>query len=65
MLGSDEAYMLAANATRSSEWQQRHLAALALGAIGRADSQDRLEPLLRDPELDVRVAAATAILLLR
>jgi len=65
MLGSDEAYMLAANATRSGEWQQRHLAALALGSIGRADSQDLLEPLLRDPELDVRVAAATAILLLR
>lgn len=65
MLGSDEAYMVAAAAVSSPDWQQRHLAALALAAIGRADSQDLLAPLLKDAEPDVRVAAATAILQLR
>jgi len=65
MLGSDEAYTLAANTTRSAEWRQRHLAAMALGAIGRPDAQDLLAPLLKDPEGDVRLAAAAAILQLR
>jgi len=65
MLGSDEAYSLASNGTKSVEPHQRYLAALALGAIGRTDAQDLLAPLLNDAETDVRLAAATAILSLR
>ena len=65
MIGSDEAYVLARDTTRSSDARQRYLAALALGAIARTDSQDTLAPLLKDSDPDVRVAAATAILELR
>ncbi|HEX2971518.1 MAG TPA: HEAT repeat domain-containing protein [Tepidisphaeraceae bacterium] len=65
LLGSDEAYAKAVEATRSTDIRQRYLAALALGAIARADAQDVLEPMLNDAEADVRVAAAAAILELR
>jgi HEAT repeat protein len=65
LLGSDEAYDRVAEATRSTDVRQRYLAALALGAIARADAQDVLEPMLNDAEADVRVAAAAAILELR
>ena len=37
----------------------------ALGAIGRADAQETLATLLKDPDPDVRLAAASAILQLR
>lgn len=62
MLGSDEAFQVAMNQARSAEMRQRYLAALALGAIGRADAQDTLAALLKDANPDVRVASATAIL---
>ena len=62
MLGSDEGYVVAQNACKATDARQRYLAALALGAIARPDAQDDLAPLLKDPEPDVRVAAATAIL---
>lgn len=62
MLGSDEGYTQAINATRSADARQRSLAALALGAIGRADAQESLSPMLKDEDEDVRLTAATAIL---
>lgn len=64
-LGFDDGYAIAIQAARSSESRQRALAALALGAIGRADAQDTLAALLRDPDPDVRVAAAAALLQVR
>jgi HEAT repeat protein len=45
--------------------RRRAMAALALGEIGRTDAQPQLEKLLRDPDANVRLAAATAILQLR
>jgi HEAT repeat protein len=65
LLGSDEAYVLARDTTRSPDVRQRYLSALALGAIARSDSQETLAPLLKDADPDVRVAAAAAILELR
>lgn len=62
MLGSDAGYKIAQDAAASKDPQQRFLAALALGAIGRADAQDELRKLLAAPEPNVRLAAATAIL---
>ena len=41
------------------------LAALAFGAIGRTDAQDELAQLLRDKDHDVRLAAATSLLMMR
>jgi HEAT repeat protein len=64
-LGLDDGYTIAIKAAESSEPRQRALAALALGAIGRADAQGTLARLLKDPNPDVRVAAASAILQLR
>jgi HEAT repeat protein len=64
-LGMDDGYAIAIKAARGSEWRQRSLAALALGAIGRADAQPTLAALLKDPNPDVRVAAAAALLQLR
>ena len=61
-LGSDEGYGVATKALENEDPRQRHLAALALGAIGRLDSQSSLAPLLDDKQDDVRLAAATAIL---
>jgi HEAT repeat protein len=65
LLGSDEAFVLARDTTHSPDVRQRYLAALALGAIARPDSQEILAPLLKDADPDVRVAAAAAILELR
>lgn len=65
MLGSDEAYVLAIDGCRSEKPEQRYLAALALGAIGRADAQEALAPLLKDVNADVRLAASTAMLQLQ
>lgn len=62
MLGSDEGYKVAQDNATSGDPQQRFLAALALGAIGRADAQDELRKLLADREPNVRLAAASAIL---
>ena len=62
MLGSDEFYNLALDNARSAEARQRYLAAMALGAIGRWESASTLAPLLKDPDDDVRLAAAAAIL---
>ena len=63
-LGSDEGYgvAVAVAASRSADARQKALAALALGAIGRTDAQPHLEPLLRDPNPNVRLAAATGVL---
>lgn len=65
MLGSDEGFNLAVTNTQSHETRQRYLAALALGAIGRADARNSLTPLLKDPDQDVRIAASAALLQLR
>jgi HEAT repeat protein len=65
MLGADDAYALAVKTTKSDEPRQRYLAALALGAIGRADSQGALAAMLNDADKDVRVAAAAGILQLK
>jgi HEAT repeat protein len=62
MLGSDEGYKIAADATASKDPQQRFLAAVALGAIGRPDAQDALRRLLSDPVPNVQLAAASAVL---
>jgi HEAT repeat protein len=62
MLGSDEGYKIAADATKSQDPQQRFLAAVALGAIGRTDAQDELKRLLADPVPNVQLAAASAVL---
>lgn len=62
MLGSDEGYKIAQDAAHSRDPQQRFLAALALGAIGRSDAQDDLRRLLADPEPNVQLAAASAVL---
>jgi hypothetical protein len=36
-----------------------------MGAIGRTDAQPTLAQLMRDPDQDVRIAAATALLQLK
>ena len=64
-LGSDAGYGVALKGMKSRDPRQRMLAALAFGAIGRTDAQDELAQLLRDPEHDVRIAAATSLLQLR
>jgi HEAT repeat protein len=65
MLGSDDGYGVALKGARSGDPRQRMLAALAMGAIGRPDSQSSLSVLLRDTNQDVRISAATAILQLK
>jgi HEAT repeat protein len=65
MLGFDDGYAIAIKGARGNEWRQRSLAALALGAIGRADAQETLATLLRDANPAVRVAAAAALLQVR
>lgn len=69
MLGSDDGYGVALKGAKSTDPirgpRQRLLAALAFGAIGRPDAQPVLAGLLRDPDQDVRIAAATAILQLK
>lgn len=65
MLDSDEGYGVALLGAASDDFRRRQLAALALGAIGRADAQDVLRKLLADTNADVRLAAAAAILELK
>ncbi len=62
LLRSDEGYAVSQKGAASKDPQLRMLAALAFGAIGRADSQDILRKLLSDADPAVRIAAATAIL---
>ena len=62
LLGSDAGVGVAERGTRSSDPMQRSLAALALGDIGRADSQRILAKLLDDDQPEVRLAAAGALL---
>jgi HEAT repeat protein len=64
-LGSDEGYGVALRGAKSKDEKQRLLAALAFGAIGRPDAQDELATLLRDPDANVRLAAASAMLQLK
>jgi HEAT repeat protein len=61
MLGSDEGYAIAMKGVSSVDPSQRIEAALALGAIGRSDSQGALRKLLGDSNANVRIAAAEAI----
>ena len=65
MLGSDQGYGVALKGIKSTDARQRMLACLAMGAIGRSDSQQPLSLLLHDPDADVRIAAATALLQLK
>jgi HEAT repeat protein len=63
MLGSSKGLRPARDLTRNSSPRLRSLAALALGAIGNREiGIPALEPLLSDPDADVRVSAAQAIL---
>ncbi len=64
-LGSDEGYGVALNYARSRDPRQRAMAAWALGDIGRADAQETLGKLLADEDPNVRLAAATAVLVLK
>jgi HEAT repeat protein len=65
MIGSDEGYGVALKGVKSADPRQKALGALALGQIGRADAQDILGPMLKDPNAPVRLAAATALLQLK
>jgi HEAT repeat protein len=65
MLGSDDGYGVAVDAARNVDKRKRSLAALALGAIGRSDAQPALANLMKDPDADVCLSAATAILQLK
>ena len=65
MLGSDAGYGVALKGVQSRDPRQRMLAALAFGAIGRTDAQEQLGKLLKDPDADVRIGAATALLQMR
>lgn len=65
MLGSDAGYTVAMDGAKSIDPRLKSMGALALGAIGRADSQPTLATLLKDPSQPVRIAAATAILQLK
>lgn len=65
MLGSDEGYGTALAGLSSSDSRHRQLAVMALGSIGRMDSQRQLRPLLSDDDPEVRLAAAGAILQLK
>lgn len=62
MLGSDAGYGWAVRAVDHQESRMRLLAALAFGAIGRADAQPYLQTLMKDSDPHVRLAAAEAIL---
>src|SRR5690606_18153612 len=63
-LGSDRGYAVAAGRLDDRDARRRAMAALALGEIGRLDAQPLIEPLLSDANPDVRLAAATATLML-
>jgi HEAT repeat protein len=62
MLGSDSGYGVALNGAKNVDPRQRLLAAMAFGAIGRADAQPELAKLLADDNADTRLAAAGALL---
>jgi HEAT repeat protein len=62
MLGSDGGYGIVLEGAKSIDARHRALAALAMGAIGRTDSQPLLKTLLKDQDADVRIAAAGALL---
>jgi HEAT repeat protein len=62
MLGSDEGYGVALQGADSVDPRQRTLAAMAFGAIGRADAQSHLGKLLKDTDPDARLAAAGALI---
>ena len=62
MLGSDEGYTIAAAGAKSVDPRKRTLAALAFGAIGRADAIDQVGPLVKDANADVRIAGASAVI---
>lgn len=64
VLGSDEGYVIAANASKDKDPRLQVLSAIALGAIGRNDAQPYLAPLLDSPDADVRLTSAAAILVL-
>lgn len=65
MLGEDDGMTIALKAAKSGDARQRSMAAMALGAIGRSDSQPTLKTLLADSDPNVRLSAATAILQLK
>lgn len=65
-MGADDGYGVAMQGVTDKDPQlgprRRVLAAGAFGMIGRADAQPYLAALLKDPESQVRAAAATALL---
>lgn len=65
ILGCDEGYGVATEAARSKDPKIKMLGALAFGAIGRSDAQGMLGSALSDPDVNVRLAAAKAILQLK
>lgn len=65
MIGEDTGYGVALKGAKSSDPRQRAMAALAFGAIGRADAQSSLDMLLKDSNENVRLAAAVAVLQLK
>jgi HEAT repeat protein len=64
MLGSDAGFGLALDQSQSADARIRTMAALALGEIRRTDAQPALERLLSASEPEVRLASATALLML-
>jgi len=62
MLGSDIGYGVVLENVNSVDPRDRALAAMAFGSIGRSDSQKLLAKLLKDPDPDVRLAAAGALI---
>lgn len=64
VLGSDLGYTIAQRASRERSARLKVLAALAFAEIGRTDAQPILAPLLDDEDADVRLSAATALLLM-
>jgi len=65
VIGEDDGYGVAQKGAKSNDPRQRALAALAFGAIGRADAQSMLAGLLKDGDEAVRIAAAMAVLQLK
>ncbi|HEX8914283.1 MAG TPA: HEAT repeat domain-containing protein [Humisphaera sp.] len=61
-MGGDDGYGVAMAGVKSTVPNERALAALAFGAIGRTDAQPMLAALLKDKDVNVRIAAATAVL---
>jgi HEAT repeat protein len=62
-LGSDLGYTIALKGAKSKDPRQRYMAAVAMGSIGRVDSQDVLGNLMHDKEAaDIRLAAAYSLL---